>query len=87
MFYRLADGAPQLIALQSPIGAPDATLGIFGRGFKSATAVAFNGVPASFTVGSDTWISAVIPSGATAGFVTVTEPGAILKSAVIFSPR
>jgi uncharacterized repeat protein (TIGR03803 family) len=87
MFYRLTDGAPQLIVLQSPIGAPGARLGIFGRGFKGATAVAFNGVPASFTVVGDTWLSATIPAGATAGFVTVTEPGATLKSAVVFTPR
>jgi len=86
-FYRLTVGAPQLVALQSPIGAPGYSLGILGRGFKGATAVAFNGVPASYTVVSDTYLTATVPAGATAGFVSVTEPAATLQSAIVFTPQ
>jgi uncharacterized repeat protein (TIGR03803 family) len=86
-FYRLTVGAPPFVALQSPIGAVGYSLGILGKGFKGATAVAFNGVPAAYTVVNDTYLTATVPAGATAGFVTVTEPGGTLKSAVVFTPQ
>jgi hypothetical protein len=49
------------------------TVIIYGSGFTCTTAVSFNGTPAiTFTVVSDTEIIVVIPSGATAGPITVT---------------
>jgi hypothetical protein len=42
--------------------------------------VSFNGTPASFTVVSDTYLTATVPAGATTGFVNVTTPGGTLKS-------
>jgi uncharacterized repeat protein (TIGR03803 family) len=57
------------------------TIEILGQGLKGTTAVSFNGTPATtFTVVSDTYLTAVVPSGATAGFVTVTTPGGMLTS-------
>jgi uncharacterized repeat protein (TIGR03803 family) len=61
-------------------GIVGATAKIVGQGFEGATAVSFNGTAASFTVKSDTYMTATIPAGATTGQVTVTEPGGTLTS-------
>ncbi len=70
-----------LIHSTGPVGQ---TGGILGQGFTGTTAVAINGIPASFTVVSDTWITATVPPGATTGYVTVTTPSGVLKSNVPF---
>ena len=59
------------------------TVGILGQGFTGATAVAFNGAPATYNVKPDTFLTAVVPSGATTGKVVVT-PGGMLTSNVSF---
>lgn len=43
-----------------------------------------NGVPAKFTVVSDTYLTATVPRGATTGFVMVTTPTGVLTSNVPF---
>jgi uncharacterized repeat protein (TIGR03803 family) len=53
---------------------------ILGQGLTGTTSVSFNGTSASFTVKSDTYLTATVPSSATTGFVTVTTPGGLLKS-------
>jgi len=57
---------------------------ILGQGFTGATAVSFNGTAATFTVESDTYLTATVPAGATTGSITVTEPGGTLTSNKIF---
>jgi uncharacterized protein (TIGR03437 family) len=49
-----------------------------------ATAVSFNGTPASFTVVSRSLIKAFVPVGATAGRVQVTTPSGTLTSNAVF---
>jgi uncharacterized repeat protein (TIGR03803 family) len=60
------------------------TGGILGQGFTGTTSVLLNGIPASFTVVSDTFIRATVPAGATTGFVTVVTPSGTLTSNVPF---
>ncbi|MBP1663117.1 MAG: hypothetical protein H6Q19_257 [Bacteroidetes bacterium] len=47
---------------------------ITGINFTGATAVSINGSAASFTVNSNTQITATVPVGAASGFITVTTP-------------
>jgi uncharacterized repeat protein (TIGR01451 family) len=59
---------------------------INGNSFTNASAVAFNGVPAtSFVVTNNSTLSAVVPTNASAGKITVTAPGGIGQSATDFS--
>lgn len=57
-----------------------AKIGILGQGFTGTTRVSFNGIKATFTVVSSTYLTAVVPSGATTGLVTVTTPKGTLTS-------
>jgi hypothetical protein len=56
------------------------TIKILGQGMTGTTTVSFNGTSASFSVKSDTYLTATVPAGATTGFVTVTTPSGPLKS-------
>jgi uncharacterized repeat protein (TIGR03803 family) len=53
---------------------------ILGNGLTGSTRVTFNGVAASFTVESDTYIQATVPAGASTGVVSVVTPSGTLKS-------
>ena len=53
---------------------------IRGSNFIGTTAVAFNGVSASFRVLDTKFLSATVPSGATTGPVTVTNAGGAATS-------
>lgn len=68
------------VSLVPRTGKVGATIGILGQGFTGSSAVSFNGTTATFTVVSGTYITALVPSGATSGFVTVTTPTGTLKS-------
>ena len=64
----------------TPSGSPSftgGTLTISGSGFTGATAVDVAGVPATYSIASDTTIHATVPAGAagTTGAVSVTGPG------------
>ncbi len=63
---------------------PPLTVVITGANFTSATAVAFNGVTATFTVDSPTQISATLPTSASTGRITVTTPAGTATSATDF---
>jgi uncharacterized protein (TIGR03437 family) len=53
---------------------------ILGNGLTGSTSVTFNGVEATFTVESDTYIKATVPAGATTGMVSVVTPSGTLNS-------
>jgi len=67
-------------------GTPGSRLQILGTGLTGATAVTFNGTPATtFTVVSDTYMTAAVPAGATTGPIQVTTPSGTLTSNVNFN--
>lgn len=77
---------PVILGVFSASGAPGTSVFISGQNFFGTTTVAFNGVPASFTVdafgGS---LTAVVPVGATSGFITVSNPAGTATSAAPFT--
>jgi len=56
------------------------SIGLLGELFTGATAVRFNGQLATFTVSSATYMTAIVPAGATTGNVTVTVQQGILTT-------
>ena len=50
-------------------------LEFLARDSLGTTSVKFNGTSATFTVSSDTFLTATVPTGATTGFVNVVTPG------------
>lgn len=57
---------------------------VLGNGLAGTSSVTFGGIPASFSVASDTRITATVPTGATSGTVAVTTPGGTLQSNAVF---
>ena len=69
-----AASAPTISGFTPASGSAGAVVTISGTGFTGATAVAFNGSSASYSVNSDGQITATVPTGATSGPITVTTP-------------
>jgi uncharacterized repeat protein (TIGR03803 family) len=84
VFYSFDVGLGPFVTFVRDSGIVGATAQILGQGFKDATAVSFNGTPASFTVESDTFLRAKVPAGATTGNMTVTESSGTLTSNKFF---
>ena len=82
--FSLDVGLAPFVTFLVSTGKVGQTVGILGQGFTGTTAVSFNGTPATFTVKSDTFLTAVVPAGATTGFVTVTTPGGSLRSNIAY---
>lgn len=60
---------------------------ITGTEFTGATSVTFNGVSATFTVNSDSQITATVPNGATTGLITVVTPTGTVSSSLNFTVK
>jgi uncharacterized repeat protein (TIGR03803 family) len=82
--FSLDVGLGPFVSLERYSGRVGETGGILGQGFTGTTSVSLNGTSASFTVESDTFIEATVPTGATTGYVTVTTPTGTLTSNVPF---
>jgi uncharacterized repeat protein (TIGR03803 family) len=82
--FSLNAGLRPFVGLVQSLGKVGTTVGILGQGFTGTTAVSFNGLPATYHVKSDTFMTAVVPTGATTGKVVVTTPGGTLTSNVNF---
>ena len=80
VFYSLDAGLGPFVSLLPYSGKAGISIEFLGQGFTGATAVSFNGTAANFAVISDTYLTAVVPNGATTGFVTVVTPGGTLTS-------
>jgi len=83
-FFSLDVGLAPFVRFLVGTGKVGQTVGILGQGFTGTTAVSLNGTPATFTVKSDTYLTAVVPSGATTGSVTVTTLSGTLTSNVAY---
>src|SRR3990170_3088302 len=80
-------GNSPVITSFNPSSGPVGTeVTLTGSNFTGATAVAFNGTPAAtFTIDSDTQLRATVPSGATTGLISVTNPSGTGSSATAFT--
>jgi len=81
--FSFDDGVAPFALLNLRAGVVGKTVGILGDGLTGTSKVEFNGTPASFTVLSDTYLTAKVPSGET-GFVSATTPSGTLFSSKIF---
>jgi uncharacterized repeat protein (TIGR03803 family) len=83
--YRLDMGLAPFVTFVLPISRVGKPAQILGQRLTGTTSVTFNGVPAtSFKIVSDTYMTAVVPSGASTGPVVVSTPGGPLTSNVKF---
>ena len=82
--FSLDMGLGPFVSLPRNSGKVGSTGGILGQGFTGTTDVSLNGTSATFTIVSDTYLTATIPPGATSGYVTVTTPSGKLTSNKLF---
>ena len=83
--YSLDTGLRRYVGFVIAIGKIGKAAQILGQGLTGTTSVTFNGVAAAkFSVVSDTYVTAVVPAGATTGAVVVATPAGNLSSNVSF---
>jgi uncharacterized repeat protein (TIGR03803 family) len=82
--FSLDMGLAPFITFVRAAGKVGQLTGVLGQGFTGTTGVSFNGIPASFTVKSETFLEATVPVGATTGYVTAITPAGTLASKVPF---
>jgi len=83
--FKISTGLGPFVKALRSYGHIGQTAYILGTGLTGSTSVTFNGTPAtSFTVVSDSEITAVIPTGATTGPLQVVTPGGTLLSTTNF---
>lgn len=83
--FSLDMGLAPFVAFVSRTGAAGQTVEILGQGLTGTSAVSFNGIAAaSFSIISDTYLTAVVPEGAATGAVVVSTPNGSLTSNVDF---
>jgi uncharacterized repeat protein (TIGR03803 family) len=80
VFFSFDAGLPPFVSLMPSSGKVGRKIEFLGQGFIGTTGVSFNGVSSSFNVVSDTYLTAIVPGGATTGFVTVATPSGTLES-------
>jgi uncharacterized repeat protein (TIGR03803 family) len=78
--YSFDAGLPPFVELLPSGGRVGKVIDILGQGFSGATSVTFNGTVAAFKVESDTYLTAIVPTGATSGAVTVITSTGVLNS-------
>ena len=79
---------PTITSFTPTVGPIGTSVVITGTNLTGATRVRFNGVrAATFTVNSNTQITATVPTGATTGHLSVTTPGGTATSTANFTIR
>jgi uncharacterized repeat protein (TIGR03803 family) len=79
-FFSMNVGLAPFVSFLPAARAVGGVVEILGQGFTGASGVSFNGTAATFTVESDTYLTATVPAGASTGSIIVTEPGGTLTS-------
>ncbi len=82
--FSLSDGLKPFVYLLPSHGKVGGTIDILGQGLTGSTSVSFNGTTAKFNVVASTYLTAIVPAGATSGAVTVKTPTATLISNLKF---
>jgi uncharacterized repeat protein (TIGR03803 family) len=82
--FTLSMGLGPFVQTMPVAGLIGGAINILGNNLTGTTGVSFNGVPARFTVLSDTEIAVHVPAGAKTGPVQVVTPGGTLTSNVAF---
>src|SRR5207245_4435345 len=80
--------APRITSFTPNNGPPGTTVTITGTNFDpvaSKNEIKFNGVPATVTAAATTTITAIVPSSATTGPISVTTRGGTATSATNFT--
>jgi len=79
--FSLDNGLGPFIKTTLNHGVPGWTVQILGTGLTGSTSVTFNGVTAAgFKVLSDTYMTAIVPTGTSTGPIQVTTPGGTLST-------
>ena len=76
---------PMITSFAPPSGPVGTSVTITGTGLEQTTKVTFDGKSTTFTVNSDTQVTADVPSGAMTGKITVTTKGGSATSATSFT--
>jgi uncharacterized repeat protein (TIGR03803 family) len=84
VIFKVSVGLGAFVEANPSFGAIGQAVNLLGNKLEGTTSVTFNGVAATFTVKSDTYIEAKVPSGATSGTIEVTTPSGTLNSNVAF---
>jgi uncharacterized repeat protein (TIGR03803 family) len=79
------DITPTLKSFAPPSGPVGTEVTITGTGLTQTTAVTFDNVSATFTVNSDSQITATVPTGAATGKIKVTTKGGSATSSTSFT--
>jgi uncharacterized repeat protein (TIGR03803 family) len=82
--YSLNLGLAPFVRTLPSAGAVGSSVKILGTNLSSVTSVTFNGVPATFTEVSPTYLTTTVPAGATSGLVKVSTSSGVLNSSVVF---
>ncbi len=72
-----APAAPNISGFTPSSGTTGSSVVITGTNFIGVTSVLFNGTSASYTVNSTSQITAIVPGGATTGFLSVNNGGGV----------
>jgi uncharacterized repeat protein (TIGR03803 family) len=82
--FRISLGLPPFVKTVQNAGAVGSSVIILGSNLTGSTSVTFDGTAATFSVVSDTEITATVPAGAFTGEIQVTTPSATLSSNIEF---
>jgi kumamolisin len=86
LYNNLIASVPAVTSFSPTSGSVGSTVNIAGSGFAATNAVRFNGTATpSFVINSNTSLTALVPSGATSGTISITTPAGSTTSATSFT--